>query len=114
MPADPGRLDGVDELYFDVVSQVKMDRWSQGRVQLIGDAAGCISLLGGEGTGLAMTESYVLAGGELQRADGDYRTAFRRYEDRLRPLHRRQADRGGGTDAGGVLRCQDPVRRVVP
>lgn len=78
-------LDGVDELYFDVVSQVKMDRWSQGRVQLIGDAAGCISLLGGEGTGLAMTESYVLAG-ELQRADGDYRTAFRRYEDRLRPF----------------------------
>ena len=39
--------------------------WSAGRasrVLLIGDAAGCISLLGGEGTGLAMTEAYVLAG----------------------------------------------------
>ena len=53
-------LDDVDDLYFDVVSQVRMDRWSQGRVLLIGDAAGCISLLGGEGTGLAMTEAYVL------------------------------------------------------
>ena len=36
-------------LYFDVVSQIRMNRWSRGRVLLIGDAAGCISLLGGEG-----------------------------------------------------------------
>ncbi|GAB3217004.1 FAD-binding domain [Mycolicibacterium hippocampi] len=78
-------VDTVDELYFDVVSQIKMDRWSQGRVLVIGDAAGCISLLGGEGTGLAMTEAYVLAG-ELQRAEGDHRLAFGRYEDRLRPF----------------------------
>ena len=54
-------LDDVDDLYFDVVSQVRMDRWSRGRVLLIGDAAGCISLLGGEGTGLAIAEAYVLA-----------------------------------------------------
>ncbi|CAA0111122.1 putative protein [Mycolicibacterium vanbaalenii] len=78
-------VDTVDELYFDVVSQIKMDHWSHGRVLLIGDAAGCISLLGGEGTGLAMTEAYVLAG-ELQRAAGDHRLAFSRYEDRLRPF----------------------------
>lgn len=44
---------------------------------LIGDAAACISLLGGEGSGLAMTEASVLAG-ELQRANGDHRAAFRR------------------------------------
>ena len=67
-------LDDVDDLYFDVVSQIRMNRWSHGRVLLIGDAAGCISLLGGEGTGLAITEAYVLAG-ELARA-GDYRDAF--------------------------------------
>ncbi|MCV7386358.1 FAD-binding domain [Mycolicibacter longobardus] len=78
-----GRAD-VD-LYFDVVSQVRMDRWSQGRVLLIGDAAGCISLLGGEGTGLAITEAYVLAG-ELQRADGDHLRAFAAYQARLRPF----------------------------
>ncbi|MGB3355418.1 MAG: FAD-binding domain [Mycobacterium sp.] len=75
----------VDDLYFDVVSQIRMDCWSRGRVLLIGDAAGCISLLGGEGTGLAMTEAYVLAG-ELQRAGGDHRTAFPRYENMLRPF----------------------------
>jgi 2-polyprenyl-6-methoxyphenol hydroxylase-like FAD-dependent oxidoreductase len=78
-------VDDVDELYFDVVSQVRMPRWSHDRVLLIGDAAGCISLLGGEGTGLAMTEAYIAAG-ELLRAGGDHRRAFDEYENRLRPL----------------------------
>jgi 2-polyprenyl-6-methoxyphenol hydroxylase-like FAD-dependent oxidoreductase len=78
-------LDDVDDLYFDVVSQIRMDRWSYGRVLLVGDAAGCISLLGGEGTGLAITEAYVLAG-ELARAGGDYRCAFDAYEARLHPF----------------------------
>lgn len=78
-------VDGVDDFFFDVVSQIRMDRWSQGRVLLIGDAAGCISLLGGEGTGLAITEAYALAG-ELALAGDDYRRAFKSYESRLRPF----------------------------
>ncbi len=52
---------------------------------MIGDAAACVSLLAGEGTGLAMTEAYVLAG-ELCRAGSDHRAAFRRYEQQLRPF----------------------------
>lgn len=84
-PAMLAALGNVDDIYFDVVSQIRMDRWSRGRVLLIGDAAGCISLLGGEGTGLAITEAYVLAG-ELQRAEGNHRRAFDAYEARLRPL----------------------------
>jgi 2-polyprenyl-6-methoxyphenol hydroxylase-like FAD-dependent oxidoreductase len=76
-------LDGVDDLYFDVVSQIRLDRWSRGRTALVGDAAACVSLLAGEGTGLAMTEAYVLAG-ELACARGDYRRAFDAYEARLR------------------------------
>lgn len=78
-------LDDVDDLYFDVVSQIRMNSWSRGRVGLIGDAGGCISLLGGEGTGLAITGAYVLAG-ELVRAGGDHRRAFDAYEKRLRPF----------------------------
>ena len=78
-------MDGVEDIYFDRVSQIRMDRWSSGRVALIGDAAACASLLAGEGTGLAMTEAYVLAG-ELKLAGDDYLTAFRRYEERLRPF----------------------------
>ena len=78
-------LDGVDDLYFDVVSQIRLDRWSRGRTALVGDAAACVSLMAGEGTGLAMTEAFVLAG-ELACARGDYRRAFDAYEARLRPF----------------------------
>jgi 2-polyprenyl-6-methoxyphenol hydroxylase-like FAD-dependent oxidoreductase len=78
-------MDAIEDIYFDRVSQIRMDSWSKGRVILVGDAASCVSLLAGEGTGLAMTQAYVLAG-ELARAEGDYRRAFRRYEQVLRPL----------------------------
>ena len=84
----PRILDGMEEageIYFDRVSQIRMDRWTSGRVALIGDAAACVSLLAGEGTGLAMAEAYVLAG-ELARSEGDHASAFRRYENRLRPF----------------------------
>jgi 2-polyprenyl-6-methoxyphenol hydroxylase-like FAD-dependent oxidoreductase len=78
-------MDDATEIYFDRVSQIVMAGWSKGRVALIGDAAACVSLLAGEGTGLALTAAYVLAG-ELARAGGDHRRAFAEYERRLRPL----------------------------
>lgn len=78
-------MDRVDDVYLDHVSQIRMERWSKGRVMLIGDAASAVSLLSGEGAGLAMAQAYALAG-EIQRADGDHREAFRRTEQRLRPL----------------------------
>ena len=78
-------MDQVRDLYYDRVSQIRMDRWSKGRVMLIGDAAACVSLLAGEGAGMAMAEAYVLAG-ELSRAGQDYQTAYRRYEQQLRPF----------------------------
>jgi 2-polyprenyl-6-methoxyphenol hydroxylase-like FAD-dependent oxidoreductase len=78
-------LDQADDVYFDPVCQIAMNGWSKGRVALVGDAACCVSFLAGEGTGLAMLEAYVLAG-ELNRANADYREAFHRYEQLLRPL----------------------------
>lgn len=77
------RMEAVDELYFDAVSQIRLDTWSRGRVALVGDAAACVSFLAGEGTGLAMIEAYVLAG-ELHRAGGDWARGLREYEARLR------------------------------
>ena len=71
------------DFYFDTVSQVHLDRWSAGRVALIGDAA-CAAGPGGNGTGNAVVAAYVLAG-ELAAAGGDYRTAFERYQQLLRP-----------------------------
>ena len=78
-------MDQISDVYYDRVSQIRMDGWSKGRVMLIGDAAACVSLMAGEGAGLAMTEAYVLAG-ELNGAGQDYQAAFRRYEQLMRPF----------------------------
>ncbi|KJK57693.1 FAD-dependent monooxygenase [Saccharothrix sp. ST-888] len=70
------------ELYFDSISRADLNRWSTGRMALLGDAA-CGATIGGMGTGTAVVAAYVLAG-ELARAGGDHRTAFTRYESLLR------------------------------
>ena len=76
-------LEHAQELYFDSVSQIRMDRWSRGRIALAGDAAFCVSLLAGQGSALAMISAYVLAG-ELARANGQHEAAFKSYEGILR------------------------------
>jgi 2-polyprenyl-6-methoxyphenol hydroxylase-like FAD-dependent oxidoreductase len=73
------------DLYFDVVSQIRMDRWSRGRVVLLGDAGYCPALLSGQGSTLAMMGAYILAG-ELKVALGDHKLAFARYEQAFRPV----------------------------
>jgi 2-polyprenyl-6-methoxyphenol hydroxylase-like FAD-dependent oxidoreductase len=78
-------MDQVEHIYFDRVSQIRMNRWSEGRVALVGDAAYCPSLLAGEGSGLAMSGAYILAG-ELEKAGGDYKAAFAHYEQLMRPF----------------------------
>jgi 2-polyprenyl-6-methoxyphenol hydroxylase-like FAD-dependent oxidoreductase len=70
------------DFYFDSMSQVKMDRWSRGRVALVGDAAYCGSPLSGQSTSTAIVGAYVLAS-ELTAARGDHRTAFPRYQEVL-------------------------------
>jgi 2-polyprenyl-6-methoxyphenol hydroxylase-like FAD-dependent oxidoreductase len=76
-------LERTQDLYFDRVSQIRMHRWSRGRIALVGDAAFCVSLMAGQGTALAMIAAYVLAG-ELARADGQHEIAFNNYEWILR------------------------------
>lgn len=79
------QVDRAEDFYLDAVSQIRMPRWSEGRTVLIGDAAAAVSLLAGEGSGLAMVEAYVLAG-ELLRCGGDPAVAFHAYEARLRSM----------------------------
>ena len=76
-----------DDFYFDDVSQIRISRWSEGRV-LIGDACFCPSLLAGQGAALAMGAAYILAG-ELKVSGGDYSVAFRRC--RTQSAYSRQA-----------------------
>ena len=76
---------------------VRLDRWSAGRVALIGDA-GYAAGPGGNGTGTAVIAAYVLAG-ELAAARGDHQAAFARYERLLRPyVARGQRQARGGRD----------------
>jgi 2-polyprenyl-6-methoxyphenol hydroxylase-like FAD-dependent oxidoreductase len=76
-------LDRAGDLYFDRVAQIKMPSWSRGRIALVGDAAFCVSLMAGQGSALAMTAAYALAG-ELAKAAGQHEEAFGRYETLLR------------------------------
>lgn len=81
-------LDRTNDLYCDRVSQIQMDPhpgWARGRVILLGDAAFCVSLLAGQGSALAMTAAYILAG-ELHRAGNDYRRAFSQYQENFGPF----------------------------
>lgn len=76
-------MDGAPDLYFDQISQVKMARWSKGRIAIVGDAAYCASPISGMGTSLGMCGAYVLAG-ELGRHD-DHTQAYAAYEKIMRP-----------------------------
>lgn len=118
VPSLLGRMAEADDFYFDSVSQVHLDRWSAGRVALIGDA-GYAAGPGGNGTGTAVIAAYVLAG-ELAAARGDYRTAFARYEQLLRPyVARGQKQALGGKDflapaTAKKIRQRDRFFSVLP
>jgi 2-polyprenyl-6-methoxyphenol hydroxylase-like FAD-dependent oxidoreductase len=79
------KMQTASDLYFDAVSQIRMERWSHGRAVLLGDAGYCPALLTGQGSTLAMMGAYILAG-ELKVALGDHQRAFARYEQAFRPV----------------------------
>ncbi|MFC4529972.1 FAD-dependent monooxygenase [Sphaerisporangium dianthi] len=76
-------MSAAPDFYFDTLSQVHMDRWSKGRVVLLGDAGYCASPASGQGTSLALVGAYVLAG-ELAAAGGGHEAGFDRYEKEMR------------------------------
>ncbi len=83
------RMQTAPDLYFDAVSQIRMERWFNGRAVLLGDAGYCPALLAGEGSTLAMMGAYILAG-ELKVALGDHQRAFPQYERVFRPVVRQE------------------------
>ena len=113
-----GQMPAAADFYFDSVSQVRLDRWSSGRVALIGDA-GYAAGPGGNGTGTAVVAAYVLAG-ELAAARGDYRAAFARYEHLLRGyVAGSQKQARGGRDflapaTAKKIRQRDRFYRMLP
>ncbi|MGW7577859.1 FAD-dependent monooxygenase [Streptomyces sp. NPDC054765] len=78
-------LAASEDFYFDSAGQIHMDRWSKGRVVLLGDAAFAPSFFSGRGTALAMIGADILAA-ECAKSDMQLEEAFARYEEAMRPL----------------------------
>lgn len=95
----PGMLAAMrdaDDLFFDAVSQIRMPRWSSGRVALVGDAAYAPSFLTGQGSSLALVGAYMLAG---SLADRDHVAGFAAYEHDTRAFVTVNQDQVGEGDA---------------
>ncbi|MFC5216623.1 FAD-dependent monooxygenase [Streptomyces coerulescens] len=81
VPGMLAALRDADDLFFDGVSQIRMPRWSGGRVALVGDAAYAPSFLTGQGSSLALVGAYMLAGSLAGR---DHTSGFAAYEHTTR------------------------------
>ncbi len=97
-----------EPIYFDSLTQIVMPHWHKGRVALLGDACGCLTLLAGQGSHMAMAGAYVIAR-ELQRHGGNYELAFAAYQAKLMPaVAKRQQD------AATMARSFIPSQRSRP
>jgi 2-polyprenyl-6-methoxyphenol hydroxylase-like FAD-dependent oxidoreductase len=96
-----------EPIYFDPATMVMMPQWHRGRVALIGDACGCLTLLAGQGSHMAMAGAYMLAE-ELARHD-DHREAFAAYQAAIKP-HVDRKQREAASFAGLFV----PSRRSRP
>ncbi|MET8139576.1 FAD-dependent monooxygenase [Sphaerisporangium sp. NPDC005288] len=112
-------MSSAPDFYFDSVSQVRMDRWSKGRVVLLGDAGYCASPASGQGTSLALVGAYVLAG-ELAAAGGDHGAAFDLYEKEMRHFVEENQKLGPQNvkhmvlGSRGLIRFQMTMLRIMP
>jgi 2-polyprenyl-6-methoxyphenol hydroxylase-like FAD-dependent oxidoreductase len=111
-PALVEAMADADDFYLENVAQVHLDRWSSGRVVLLGDAGYCPTPLTGMGTSFALVGAYVLAG-ELARADGDHDRAFAAYEGRMRPYVRQGQELPPGGIEGYAPRTRLAIRLRV-
>lgn len=76
-------MSAATDFYFSSVGQVHLDRWSEGRVVLVGDAGHCAAPTSGMGTSQALIGARALAR-HLAACD-DHGKAFAAYERELRP-----------------------------
>jgi 2-polyprenyl-6-methoxyphenol hydroxylase-like FAD-dependent oxidoreductase len=88
------------EVYYDQVAQIVMPEWSRGRVTLLGDACGAVSLLAGQGASLAVAGAYVL--GELLSNAESIESALSSYQSCWWPIVTEQ-QRIGRRDAEWFL-----------
>lgn len=82
------------DIYYDVVSQIEMDRWHNRRCVLVGDAAYAVSLLAGQGASLAMGGAYILSEAV---SSGDLDAGLAHYCDTMMPDVRAKQATGRNT-----------------
>lgn len=94
------------KIYYDQVARVELPRWSRGRVVLVGDACGAVSLPAGQGASLGMGGAYVLA---------ENVTDLVAYERRRRPVvvDRQRVARAGARWFLPATRTRLRARRVA-
>ncbi|MFD1863224.1 FAD-dependent monooxygenase [Planococcus chinensis] len=83
----PGLLqesEKATDFYFDDVAQTEMPTWTKGRVALVGDACGCVSVVAGQGSSLAMAGAYTLAR-SLGESKNDIKKALSEYDSLMVP-----------------------------
>ena len=104
------------DFYVDEMSQIKMDRWSRGRVALVGDAGYCCSPLSGQGTSVALLGAYILAG-ELKAASQggtvDYEAGFANYHGEFSDYVKRNQWLVVDNIPGGAPIPQEVFDRIV-
>ena len=118
----PAMVRASDRIYeYPMVDRDPLDRWTHGRVSLIGDAAHAAYPVGSNGAGQAIVDARKLGAAFL--AHGLTEQALQVYEDEMRPATEKviYANRGGGgPDAildvieelcGGVF---DDIHDVMP
>ncbi|TGO04991.1 FAD-dependent monooxygenase [Serinibacter arcticus] len=119
-------LSTSEDVYLDHLTQIRLDHWSRGRVVVVGDAAWCVTPVGGGGSSLALLGGYVLAASLSTAAD--LATGLREFEAWLRPVvedtqklppgvprlvYPRSALGVGVLRAGVRLASSAPVRRIA-
>lgn len=81
------------DFYFQSLQQIRMDKWSIGRVICLGDTAYAPTPLTGMGTTLALTGAHLLAGELSKLEEGEHpKKAFEAYESSFRPWIEKQQD----------------------
>lgn len=73
-----------DPIVVDSLTMVDLPQWSKGRVLLLGDAAHCLTLVSGQGAGMALASAEMLA--QALKEGGALTGALARHEARLRPI----------------------------
>ncbi|WP_329468441.1 FAD-dependent monooxygenase [Streptomyces sp. NBC_01431] len=100
--------------FMDTLTQIEMPGWHRGRVALIGDACGALTLTSAQGASVAMAGGYLLAEA-LAAHPRDHAAAFAAYEARLRPFvaERQRRARGLVPAARAGQNIQRMVTRLI-